>query len=92
MDQNDEAIAITSLTRSNTNKYVVFFTKKGLMKKTYLEEYTKVKRSIGIAEIKLNEGDSIANVEFIYEENIFVITPFILKIKILLLFEELQQE
>ena len=74
MDQDDEVIAITSLARSNTAKYVVFFTKQGLIKKTLLDEYTKVKRSTGIAAIKLNEGDSIANVEFINEENILVIT------------------
>jgi len=92
MAQDNEVIAITSLTRSNTNKYVVFFNKKGLMKKAYLEEYTKEKGSTWIAAIKLNEGDSIANVEFINEENIFVIVPFILKIKILILFEELPQE
>ena len=74
MDQDDEVIAITSLARSNTAKYVVFFTKRGLMKKTYLDEYTEVKRSTGIAAIKINEGDSIANVEFINEEDILVIT------------------
>ena len=74
MDQDDEVIAITSLARSNTAKYVVFFTKKGLMKKTLLDEYTKVKRSTGIAAIKINDGDSIANVEFINEEDILVIT------------------
>ena len=74
MDQDDEVIAITSLARSNTAKYVVFFTKQGLMKKTLLDEYTKVKRSTGIAAIKINEGDSIANVEFINEEDILVIT------------------
>ena len=72
--QDDEVIAMTSLARSNTAQYVVFFTKKGLMKKTYLDEYTQIKRSTGIAAIKLNEGDSIANVEFINEENIIVIT------------------
>ena len=74
MDLDDEVIAITSLARSNTAKYVAFFTKQGLMKKTLLNEYTKVKRSTGISAIKLNEGDSIANVEFINEENILVIT------------------
>jgi DNA gyrase subunit A len=74
MEHDDEVIAITSLARSNTAKYVVFFTKQGLMKKTFLEEYTKIKRSTGIAAIKINEGDSIANVEFINEENILVIT------------------
>ena len=74
MDQDDEVIAITSLARSNTAKYVVFFTKQGLMKKTLLDEYTKIKRSTGIAAIKINDGDSIANVEFINEEDILVIT------------------
>lgn len=74
MDQDDKVIAITSLARSNTAKYVVFFTKRGLMKKTLLDEYTKVKRSTGIAAIKINDGDSIANVEFINEEDILVIT------------------
>lgn len=74
MDQDDEVIAITSLARSNTAKYVVFFTKQGLMKKTNLDEYTKIKRSTGISAIKINEGDSIANVEFMNEENILVIT------------------
>ena len=74
MDQDDEVIAITSLARSNTAKYVVFFTKQGLMKKTLLDEYTKIKRSTGIAAIKINNGDSIANVEFINEEDILVIT------------------
>ena len=74
MDYDDEVIAITSLKRSNTAKYVVFFTKKGLTKKTFLNEYTKIKRSTGISAIKINEGDSIANVEFINEENILIIT------------------
>ena len=74
MDQDDEVIAITSLARSNTAKYVVFFTKRGLIKKTLLDEYTKVKRSTGIVAIKINDGDSIANVEFINEEDILVIT------------------
>lgn len=74
MDLDDEVVAITSLARSNTAKYVVFFTKHGLMKKTLLDEYTKVKRSTGIAAIKINDGDSIANVEFINEEDILVIT------------------
>ncbi len=74
MDADDEVIAITSLARSNTAKYVVFFTKQGLMKKTLLDEYTKIKRSTGIAAIKINEGDSIANVEFINEEDVLIVT------------------
>ena len=74
MTQDDEVIAITSLARDRKEKYIIFFTKQGLIKKTLFEEYTKIKRSTGIAAIKLNEGDSIVNVEFINDENILVIT------------------
>ena len=74
MDSDDEVIAITSLARTSAAKYVIFFTKQGLMKKTLLEEYTKVKRTTGIVAIKLNDGDSIANVEFLNEEDVLVIT------------------
>lgn len=74
MDSDDKVIAITSLSRTSAAKYVIFFTKRGLMKKTLLEEYTKVKRTTGIAAIKLNDGDSIANVEFLNEEDVLVIT------------------
>lgn len=74
MDSDDEVIAITSLARTSAAKYAVFFTKQGLMKKTLLEEYTKVKRTTGIVAIKLNDGDSIANVEFLNEEDVLVIT------------------
>lgn len=72
-DENDKPIAITPL-NNDTSKYVVFFTKKGLIKKTLFEEYTKTKRSTGLVAIKLNENDSIANVEFISEENVLIIT------------------
>ena len=74
MELDDEVIAIASLTRGVTAKYVVFFTKQGLMKKTKFEEYTKIKRGTGITAIKINPGDSIANVEFMDEENILVVT------------------
>ena len=74
IDENDKVIAATALNKNNQSKYVVFFTKQGLIKKTLLNEYTKAKRSTGIIAIKLNENDSIANVEFINEENILIIT------------------
>lgn len=74
IDKDDKIIAATALNENNQSKYVVFFTKQGLIKKTLLSEYTKTKRSTGITAIKLNENDSIANVEFINEENILVIT------------------
>ena len=74
IDTDDEVMAITSLAYGNTAKYVVFFTKQGLMKKTLLEEYVKTKRGTGIAAIKINDNDSIVNVAFINEEQILVVT------------------
>lgn len=74
IDTDDEVMAITSLAYGNTAKYVVFFTKQGLMKKTLLEEYVKTKRGTGIAAIKINDNDSIVNVAFVNEEQILVVT------------------
>lgn len=74
LEPNEKVIAVTSLHRTTDAKYVIFFTKKGLIKKTALEEYTKVKRNTGIAAINLKEGDTIANVTFAKEEEMIVIT------------------
>lgn len=74
IDTDDEVMAITSLAYGNTAKYVVFFTKQGLMKKTLLEEYVKTKRGTGITAIKINDNDSIVNVAFLNEEQILVVT------------------
>lgn len=74
LDTDEKIIAMTSLHRNSPVKYVVFFTKKGLIKKTKLEEYSKVKRSTGIEAINIKDGDSLANVIFLNEEEVVVIT------------------
>ena len=74
MELDEKVIAITSLHRKTDAEYVLFITKQGLIKKTAIEEYMKVKRSTGIAAIKLKEDDSIANVTFVKDENIILIT------------------
>lgn len=74
LESQEEVIAVSSLDRKSENKYVIFITKKGLIKKTYLDEYKSMKKSTGIIAIKLNEGDSIANVLLMNEENIMIIT------------------
>lgn len=71
---NEKIIAVTNLDRKNNNKYVVFITKQGLLKKTLLEEYTKAKRSTGIVAIKIKEGDSLANIELMDEEEMLLVT------------------
>lgn len=74
IEMDEKAIAITSLDRKTDKKYVVFMTKQGLIKKTLLEEYTQTKRSTGIQAIKIKDGDSIANIEIMNEEEMIVIT------------------
>ncbi len=74
LELDEKVIAITNLARENENKYVVFITKQGLFKKTLLEEYTKTKRSTGIAAINLKDGDSIANIELMNDEDMIIIT------------------
>ena len=74
LEFDEKVIAITNLARENDNKYVVFITKNGLIKKTLLEEYTKTKKGTGIAAIKLKEDDSIANIELMNEEDLILIT------------------
>lgn len=73
-DPKEKLIAITSLNKKTTAKYVIFITKQGLLKKTTIEEYVGGKKTTGIAAIKLKEGDSIANVTFANEENFIIIT------------------
>lgn len=74
LEPDDKIMGITSLDRQSEAQYVVFITKNGLIKKTKIEEYKSIKRTTGIVAIKLNEGDSIANVLFMNEENVIIIT------------------
>lgn len=74
LDIDEKVIAITNLAREDKSKYVVFITKNGLLKKTSIEEYTKTKRTTGIVAINLKDGDSIANIELMDEEDMVLIT------------------
>lgn len=74
LELQEEVIAINSFERKSDYKYVIFITKNGQFKKTSIEEYKSVKKTTGIIAIKLNEGDSIANVVFANEEEFLIIT------------------
>ena len=74
LDPNEKIIAVTSLHRKTMPKFVIFITKQGMIKKTFLSEYMETKRNAGIAAIKIKEGDSVANVIFQDEEDILLVT------------------
>ena len=74
MDADEKVIAASSLDRDTDAEYVVFITKQGLFKKTLLSEYKSIKKSTGTQAIKLKDGDSIANVVFMKEEEFMIFT------------------
>lgn len=74
MDADEHVAAVTSLHRQTNAEYVLFFTKQGLVKKTKLEEYINTKKATGIQAIKIKDGDEIANVTFVKDEELLVVT------------------
>ena len=74
LEDNERVVAMTSLYRKSNAEYVIFITKKGLFKKTRLEEYMNTKRATGIAAVNIKEGDAIANVTFANTEDFILVT------------------
>ena len=74
LENDEKVIAMSSLHRKTNAKYVIFVTKQGLFKKTYIEEYMKTNRNNGIAAIKLKEDDSVVSVTFLNEEEVILVT------------------
>lgn len=74
IEPEEKVIAVASLDRQTDADYVVFITKQGLVKKSLLSEYTSIKKSTGTQAIKLKDDDSIANVLFMKEEELILVT------------------
>ena len=74
MEKDEEPATMYSIYRDTDAKYVLFFTKNGIVKKTTLEEYTNTKKKSGIGAISLRDGDSLAAVSLVKDEPLVVIT------------------
>lgn len=74
METNEEPAIMYSIYRDTDAKYVLFATKKGVVKKTTLEEYINTKKKTGIGAISLKEGDELAAVTLIKDEPLAVVT------------------
>lgn len=72
-ENNEVPMAFTTLTRNTNKKFIFFATKKGIVKKVPLEEYDNMKRT-GIVAIKFKDGDELAAVTFIDQEEMMLIT------------------
>lgn len=72
METDEKPVIIYSIYKDTDAQYVVFVTKNGLIKKTSLEEYTKTKKKTGLLAIKLREGDELASVFLVKDEDIII--------------------
>lgn len=72
-EDNEVPMAYTTLSRGTTYKYIFFATKNGLVKRVPLDEYNKLKRT-GVSALKLREGDSLAAITFLNDEQILLIS------------------
>lgn len=82
MSMQEKIIAITSLYKETSAEYVVFVTKNGYLKKSRLEEYTKIKKNTGIVALNLKENDALVNISFLKEENLIILTKQGMSIRI----------
>lgn len=65
--------AITSANKKTEKPYILFFTKKGMVKKSELSEYN-ITRNVGLKALTLDEGDEIVNVLFTDNDKVGILT------------------
>ena len=61
------------LNRKDNKENIIFFTKKGIMKKSKLTEYN-IKRGGGVKALNLDEGDEITSILFTNDEKVGMLT------------------
>lgn len=65
--------AAVSLNPKNKNKFIVFVTKNGLIKKSQLSEYN-LKKNVGAAAIKLDNEDEIVSILLVEDERLGIMS------------------
>ena len=65
--------AITSTNKKTDKPYILFFTKRGMVKKSEISEYN-VTRNIGLKALTLDDDDEIVNVLFTDNEKVGIVT------------------
>lgn len=72
-ENGEKPMAFTTMTRDTDKKFIFFATKNGTIKKVPLDEYDKIKRT-GIIAISFKDGDELADVTFINQEQMLLVT------------------
>lgn len=72
--QDDEIVkTFLPISKMKKKSFIIFCTRNGLMKKSYLSEYSTL-RNIGVKAIALDEGDEIVDVIYTDSDNVGVLT------------------
>lgn len=74
MEMDEQPAVMYSIYRDTDAAYVLFVTKNGLVKKTTLDEYVKTKKKTGIAAITIKDGDELAAVSLVKDEQLILVT------------------
>lgn len=72
-ENGEKPMAFTTMTRDTDKKFIFFATKNGTIKKVPLDEYDKMKRT-GIIAISFKDNDELADVTFINQEQMLLVT------------------
>ena len=69
----ENVCAITSANKKTQKPYILFFTKKGMVKKSEITEYNMARKA-ALKALTLDDGDEIVNVLFLNEEKVGILT------------------
>lgn len=73
LDSDEKIKEIVFLNKKNKKEFIIFFTKKGILKKSKLSEYN-VKRKSGVKALNLDKDDEIVSILFLNEERVGMMT------------------
>ena len=74
IEQAERTCAMTALSKNCNEKYIIFITKNGMLKKSELSEYNMKRGKSGIKALTLDTNDEIASVLFTNKEKIGIST------------------
>ncbi|MCF0116329.1 MAG: DNA topoisomerase 4 subunit A [Erysipelotrichaceae bacterium] len=79
LGSNEKILTVAS---AADEEYIIFLTAKGMLKKSKLSEYEGGNRKTGVAALKLKEGDSVAKVLLVNDEDILLLSASGMSIRI----------
>ncbi len=74
MEPQEEPTIIYSIYRETDDKYIVFVTKQGYIKRTALSEYTGIRKKNGTKAISFHDNDSLVSAFLTNQESIILFT------------------